>query len=187
MRKRTVRYDVSTVKDRILTIRGKKVILDHDLARLYGVETKNLNKAVSRNKARFPEDFAFRLTRQEVTDLRFQNGTSSLDWGGRRYPPYAFTEHGAIMAANVLRSRKAEEMSVFVVRAFVKMREQLLATAALEKRLAEIEKVLLTHDGALRDLYQKIRPLLLPPAEPKRKRIGFHIKEKRASYGRKKK
>lgn len=170
------------VTSRIITIRGQKVILDADLAELYGVETKNLNKAVSRNKARFPEDFAFRLTRDEFNRLRFQNGTSNQGRGGRRYPPYAFTEHGAIMAANVLRSRRAEEMSVFVVRAFVKMREQLVATRELARRLAEIEKELVIHDAALVDLYEKIRPLLQPPEEPPRKRIGFGVKEKRSSY-----
>ncbi len=99
-----------------------------------------------------------------------------------KYLPYAFTEHGAIMAATVLNSPQAVEMSVFVVRAFIKMREQLLATAALAKRLAEVEKLLLTHDSALRDLYQKIRPLLLSPPEPERKAIGFGVKERSARY-----
>ncbi|MFC1461760.1 ORF6N domain-containing protein [Verrucomicrobiota bacterium] len=140
----------------------------------------------TRNRHRFPEDFCFRLTAHEYESLRCQIGISN-GRGGRRYLPYVFTEHGAIMAANVLNSPKAVEMSVFVVRAFVKMREQLLATTALEKGLAEIEKTLLTHDVALRALYQKIRPLLLPPPEPSRKRIGFHLKERRASYGSKKK
>ena len=109
------------VTSRIITIRGQKVILDADLAGLYGVETMILNKAVSRNKGRFPEDYIFRLTKR----LRFQNGTSKQERGGHRYPPYAFTEHGAIMAANVLHNREAQKMSVFVVRAFVKLREQI--------------------------------------------------------------
>lgn len=187
---------IEKIEGLILMVRGQRVILDAALARLYGVSTKRLNEQVRRNIARFPNDFAFRLTPQEVTNLKSQNVTSSS--GGNRsqfatgsqkhrdprYPPMAFTEHGAIMAANVLNSAKAVEMSVFVVRAFVKMREQLLATATLEKRLAEIEKVLLTHDGALRDLYQKIRPLLLPPPEKPRKKIGFDIKEPRATYGK---
>ena len=99
-----------------------------------------------------------------------------------KYRPYAFTEHGAIMAATVLSSSKAVEMSVFVVRAFVKMREQLMATATLARRLAEVEKLLLTHDSALRDLYQKIRPLLLPPPEPAKTKIGFGVREARAGY-----
>jgi hypothetical protein len=100
----------------------------------------------------------------------------------RKYPPRVFTEHGAIMAANVLNSPRAVEMSVFVVRAFIKLREQLLATTTLAKRLAEVEKLLLTHDSALRDLYQKLRPLLLSPPEPERKSIGFGVKERRARY-----
>jgi len=181
------------VEDVILTIRGHKVILDRDLAMLYGVEVKRLNEQVKRNRDRFPDDFAFRLTPQEVTNLKSQFATSSFPGmrpqiatasahGGRRKLPYAFTEHGAIMAATVLNSSKAVEMSVFVVRAFVKMREQLMATATLAKRLAEVEKLLLTHDSALRDLYQKIRPLLLPPPEPAKTKIGFGVREARARY-----
>ena len=106
--------------------------------------------------------------------------------GGRRKLPTAFTEHGAIMAASVLNSPKAVEMSVFIVRAFIKMREQLLATATLAKRLAEVEKLLLVHDSALRDLYQKIQPLLMPPEEPAKNRIGFDVRESRAKYRAKK-
>jgi hypothetical protein len=202
------------VDDVIRTIRGQKVILDTDLARIYGVEVRRLNEQVKRNRNRFPADFMFQLTVSETMNLRSQTAISSLQpvdnketttnwsqsatltqgdamrsqsatastYGGRRYRPFAFTEHGAIMAATVLNSTKAVEMSVFVVRAFVKMREQLLATTTLAKRLAEVEKVLLTHDSALRDLYQKLRPLLLPPPEPTRKRIGFGVKERRAQY-----
>ena len=173
---------ISNIESRIITIRGQNVILDAELAGLYGVETKILNKAVSRNKARFPKDFVFRLTKDEFNRLRFQNGTSNQARGGRRYPPYAFTEYGAIMAANVLRNRKAEEMSVFIVRAFVKMREQLFSTHELARRLAEIEKELVIHNSGLLDLYDKIRPLLQPPEPPSRKRIGFDIREKQASY-----
>lgn len=170
----------------IYEVRGQKIILDADLAKLYGVETKILNKAMKRNAERFPDDFVFQLKREELGALRFQIGTSKTGRGGRRYLPYAYTEHGAIMAANVLNSPKAVQMSVFVVRAFVKMRDQLSATQLMEKRLAEIERALLSHDVALADIYQKIRPLLLPPRESKKKEIGFHVKEKRAAYGRKK-
>ena len=167
------------VDDVILTIRGHKVILDRDLAMLYGVEVKRLNEQVKRNRDRFPDDFAFQLTLQEVTNLKSQFAT--LKRGHNiKYRPYAFTEHGAIMAATVLNSSKAVEMSVFVVRAFVKMREQLMATATLAKRLAEVETLLLTHDPALRDLYQKIRPLLLPPPEPATTKIGFGVREAKA-------
>ncbi|MBM4311895.1 MAG: ORF6N domain-containing protein [Deltaproteobacteria bacterium] len=178
MIKKPVRSSAGCVEEIIQTIRGQKVILDSDLADMYGTETKILNKAVNRNRGRFPADFAFRLTPQEVSNLRFQNGTSSSSWGGRRYAPYAFTEHGAVMAANVLRTKQAEEMSVFVVRAFVKMREHLLSRAELETRLVQIEKVLLAHDDTIRDLYRQIRPLLLPPEDPPKKPIGFHVAEK---------
>jgi hypothetical protein len=193
------------VENVILTNRGHKVILDRDLAMLYGVEVKRLNEQVKRNRDRFPDDFAFRLTSQEVTNLKSQFATSSspgirlqlatasaqssrsqiatLKRGHNiKYRPYAFTEHGAIMAATILNSSKAVEMSVFVVRAFVKMREQLMATATLAKRLAEVEKLLLTHDSALRDLYQKIRPLLLPLPEPPKTKIGFGVREPKARY-----
>jgi phage regulator Rha-like protein len=170
------------VDEVIQTIRGHKVILDVDLARVYGVETKNLNKAIHRNNLRFPEDFVFQLSEDEFARLRFQNGTSKMGRGGRRYLPYAFTEHGAIMAATVLNSTQAVEMSVFVVRAFVKMREQLIATATMAKQLAEVEKLLMTHDSALRDLYQKIRPLLLPPPDPPKRKIGFGVREARSRY-----
>ncbi|MBI2438488.1 MAG: ORF6N domain-containing protein [Lentisphaerae bacterium] len=181
------------VNDVILTIRGHKVILDRELAMLYGVEVKRLNEQVKRNRNRFPEDFAFQLTLQEIENLKSQIATGSdqrsrsqfatLKRGHNiKYLPYAFTEHGVIMAATVLNSSKAVEMSVFVVRAFVKMREQLMATATLAKRLAEVEKLLLTHDSALRDLYHKIRPLLLPPPEPSKTKIGFGVGEARARY-----
>ena len=168
--------------DVIRTIRGQRVILDSDLAAIYGVETRNLNKAIQRNRTRFPADFLFQLAREEVGNLMFQIGTSSGGWGGRRKLPYAFTEHGAIMAATVLNSPKAVEMSVFVVRAFVKMREQLLATATLAKRLAEVEKDLLIHDAALRELFEQIRPLLLPPPDPPRNPIGFSVNERPGTY-----
>jgi len=167
---------------RILTIRGQKVILDTDLAAIYGVPTYRFNEAVKRNRGRFPDDFMFQLTPDEHTGLISQIAMSKPGRGGRRTPPYAFTEHGAVMAANILRSDRAVHMSVFVVRAFIMMREQLLNRVGLEKRLADIEKALMGHDAALRDLYQKIRPLLLPPPDPPRKQIGFHVKETSARY-----
>jgi hypothetical protein len=175
-------YSAGGAVPRILTIRGQKVILDADLAAVYGVPTYRFNEAVKRNRRRFPEDFMFQLTPDEHTGLISQIAMSKPGRGGRRTPPYAFTEHGAVMAANILRSERAVQMSVFVVRAFVVMREQLLNRAELEKRLAEIEKALMSHDAALRDLYQKIRPLLLPPPDPPRKQIGFHVKEASARY-----
>ena len=170
----------------ILTIRGQRVILAGDLAMVYGVETRRLNEQVRRNSARFPGDFAFQLTRGEFDALKSQNvilagGSASLRSQNAtlkrgqhiKYPPYAFTEHGAIMAATVLNSPQAVAMSVYVVRAFVSMREQLAANSAILKRLAEIDKTLLEHDSALRDVYRKLLPLLQPPPQPSRRRIGF--------------
>ena len=150
------------LSEKILTIRGQKVILDRDLAALYDVETKAINRAVKRNKNRFPPDFCFQLTAEEDASLRCQIGTSR-DHGGVRHLPYVFTEHGAMMAANVLRSRRAIEMSVFVVRAFVRMRQAMLSRHEMEKRLDQIEKILLVHDDSLKELYDRIRPLLPNP------------------------
>ena len=157
----------------IRTIRGHRIILDTDLARIYGVPTFRLNEAVKRNRRRFPEDFLFQLTAEEHAALTSQSAMSKPGRGGRRTRPYAFTEHGALQVANVLNSSKAETMSIYVIRAFIRMREELSANQAVSKRLAEIERTLLTHDAALRDLYQKIRPLLLPPPDQPKRRIGF--------------
>jgi hypothetical protein len=169
----------ATVESHIITIRGQKVILDRDLARLYGVETKALKQAVTRNPDRFPADFSFVLTRQEVANLRSQFVTSS-SWGGSRYLPVAFTEHGAIMAANVLRSSEAVQMSVFVVRAFIRMRGALSDTTELARKLASLEREIKgrldTHDAAIVDVFSRIMDLIdppeLPPVPPK-KQIGF--------------
>ncbi len=154
----------------ILVIRGEKVILDVDLASLYGVQTKDLNKAVKRNTDRFPKDFVFQLTKQEVAHLRFQFGTSR--WGGTRYLPNAFTEHGALMAASVLNSPRAVEISVYVVRAFVRLRELLASNQTLAKRLDQIEGKLSIHDQAITEILQAIRELMKPP-ETKKRPIGF--------------
>ena len=181
-------YDDRDVTSHIVTLRGQKVILDTDLARIYGVETKVLNQAVKRNADRFPSDFMFSLTPEEWGELSaLRSQIVTLKRGKHsKYPPKAFTEHGAIMAANVLSSPQAIEMSVFVVRAFVKLREQLLNRAEIEKRLSKIERDLSGHDAALRELYRQIRPLLLPPQDPPRKRIGFSVKERRARYAARK-
>ena len=173
----------------ILRIRGQRVVLDADLARLYGVPTFRFNEAFKRNHHRFPADFAFQLTQEEFAGLRSQfaiskaqpsdsSGRNSSQSAmssrrGRRYLPWAFTEHGALMAANVLRSDRAVQMSVFLVRAFVRLREQVAANTAILKRLAEIDQTLLQHDAALSDLYRKLLPLLQPPADPPKRRIGF--------------
>jgi phage regulator Rha-like protein len=172
---------VERIERLIYLIRGQKVMLDSDLAELYGVETKVLNRAVGRNVDRFPADFVFQLTLQEVANLRCQFGTSSSGYGGRRYHPYVFTEHGAIMAAMVLNSPRAVEMSVQVVRAFVRLREMLVSNRELAQKLAELERKLEGHDAAIRNLFEAIRQLLNSP-EPTRKQIGFHVKERRARY-----
>jgi hypothetical protein len=167
----------------IHTIRGQRVILASDLAKLYSVPTKRLNEAVKRNKARFPTDFMFQLTRLEGLEiLRSQIATLRRPHGQHeKYAPNAFTEHGAIMAANVLNSPQAVAMSVFIVRAFVQQREVLAANDAILKRLAEIDQTLLVHDKALRDIYQKLLPLLQPPPDPPKPKIGF--RERPPRYG----
>lgn len=175
-----------SIQGLIVEVRGQQVILDHDLAAIYDVETRTLNQAVKRNIDRSPKNFAFSLKQQEVVALRSQfvisksgeklTSPAASGRGGSRYLPFAFTEHGALMAANVLRSPKAVEMSVFIVRAFVKMREEFSSRRDLEKRLNNIEKVLLVHDTQLKELFDKIRPLLLPPADPPRKGIGFNTR-----------
>jgi len=156
----------------ILTLRGQRVILDADLATLYEVPTKRLNEQVKRNAVRFPSEFAFKLSKEEFAALRSQIATSSSH-GGRRYLPYVFTEHGVLMAANVLNSPRAVAVSVALVKAFVRLREVLFTNQVMGKRVAEVEKTLVTHDAALRDIYQRIKPLLLPPPDPPRKKIGF--------------
>ena len=130
----------------ILLLRGQKVILDADLAELYWVKIKRLNEQVKRNSTRFPADFVFRMKAVEEEVLRSQNATSKKGRGGRRYLPYVFTEHGAIMAATVLNSKRAVQMSIFVVRAFVQMRETLAANHEIRVKLAELERQLGNHD-----------------------------------------
>jgi phage regulator Rha-like protein len=161
------------IEEHILLMRGERVMLDAHLAELYGVETKSLVRAVKRNIERFPADFMFQLGEKEFRNLRCQFGTSSL-WGGRRYRPYAFTEHGAIMAASVPNSERAVKVSVYVVRAFVKLREMLAAHKQLARKLAELEARLDSHDEQIVSLVKAIRELMTPPPESKRKRIGFH-------------
>ena len=161
----------------ILVLRGRRVLLDAELADLYGVTTKRFNEQVRRNRERFPADFMFQLTDEEHTALRSQFATLKLGRGHhRKYLPYAFTEHGAIMAATILNSPRAVEMSVYVVRAFVKLRELLTSNKELARRLDElegrIEKKLATHDQAIAAILSAIRQLMNPPV-PKRRPIGF--------------
>lgn len=158
------------------TIRKCQVVLDSDLAKIYGVETKVFNQAFKRNSKRFPSEFAFQLSDDEWLALRSQIVTLKPPGRGRhrKYLPWVFTEHGALMASTILNSDRAISMSVYVIRAFVKMREQLMANATILKRLAEIDRTLMHHDQALRDLYQKLLPLLQVPEEKRKRSIGFH-------------
>lgn len=157
----------------ILTVRGHKVILDSDLATLYGVPTKRFNEAVKRNANRFPEDFMFQLTKEEFDALRSQNATSNAGRGGRRYAPFAFTEHGALMAANVLNSPRAVLTSIAVVRAFLRLRGLALSVEQLARKVASLES---RYDDQFKIVFDAIRQLLAPP-DPPRKRIGFHSEE----------
>jgi hypothetical protein len=160
------------VGSKILVLRNQKVILDTDLAELYGVSVKQLNQQIKRNRERFPKDFAFVLTKPEYEDLRSQIVTSNIGRGGRRYLPHAFTEHGAIMAASVLNSKRAVEMSIFVVRAFVQMRQAIARNQHIVSKLAELEARLDSHDGEIQELMEAIRELIAPlPAS--NRRIGF--------------
>jgi len=160
-----------SIETKILLIRGHKVMLDADLAELYGVETRRLNEQVLRNRERFPEDFMFQLSKEEFANLKSQFATSS--WGGRRKLPNAFTEHGAIMAASVLNSPRAIEISVHVVRAFVRLRELVSSHKELSQKLNQLERKVGAHDRAIAELINAIRELMTP-LEPKKKRaIGF--------------
>jgi phage regulator Rha-like protein len=170
------------VESKILVMRGRKVILDSDLAELYGVAVKRLNQQVKRNTERFPADFVFRIKQE---DLRLQIATSkagsrrgpkegSATRGGRRYQPFAFTEHGAIMAATVLNSKRAVEMSIFVVRAFVRMRETLATNQKIVAKLKDLETRVGDHDADIQEIVAAIREMMKPLAAPGRK-IGFKV------------
>ena len=180
-----------SVLPRICVVRRQKVGLDVDLAKLYGLPTFRLNEAVKRNVARFPEDFRFQLTADEAENLISQNALSKAAPDGflrsqnailkndgrgrhRKYLPWVFTEHGALMAANVLRSERAVQMSRYLIRAFVALREQLVSNLSTLRRLSEIDKKLLEHDVVLREVLERLQPLLNPPPAPKKPLIGFH-------------
>ncbi len=204
MKKKSLSQAVADFRDLIVQVRGVPVILDSDLAKAYGVTTKALNQAVKRNRDRFPDEFVFVIESQEVTRLKSQFVTSNdpeeamrsqfVTASGKRndrYLPYAFTEHGAIMAAMILNSPQAVQMSVFVVKAFVAMRSLLLTQQDLAKKLADLERTLTerldTHEHAISDIIQQIMQLLSPPPsddkeEPPRPRIGFSVRERRAKY-----
>jgi len=162
------------VDSKIFVLRGQRVILDTDLAELYGVQARHLNQQVKRNAKRFPLAFRFQLSEQEFKILRSQNVISSEGHGGTRYRPYVFTEHGTIMAATVLNSKRAIEMSVFVVLAFVRMRRAIAGNRHILTKLAELERRLESHDADIQDLMEAIRELMSPD-EPSRSRIGFEV------------
>jgi hypothetical protein len=165
---------IDQIEPLILTIRDQKVLLDRDLAVLYGVPTKRLNEQVQRNAKRFPQDFMFRLTQSEWQALRSQIATLKSGRGQHpKYPPYAFTEHGAIMAATILNSPRAVEVSVYVVRAFVKLREIVRTHKELAHKLDQLENKVAGHDDSIRQLVGAIRQLMAPPPETKRRKIGF--------------
>ncbi len=176
---------LEAITQRIVVLREQKVLIDADLAALYGVETRRLNEQVRRNKARFPQDFIFELSPEEFAHLKSQSATSS--WGGRRKLPLAFTEHGAIMAATVLNTPRAVEVSVYVVRAFVKLRELVGSHRELARRLDELEQkteaLAMSHDtfsrntrAQLKQVFDALRELMTPPDPPKRP-IGFVMPE----------
>jgi phage regulator Rha-like protein len=161
------------IVNQIFFIRGHKVMLDSDLAELYGVLTKNLNKAVSRNTDRFPKDFMFQLTEEELGSLRFQFGTSNKGRGGRRYLPYAFTQEGIAMLSSVLKSKRAIAMNIAIMRAFVKLREILSTHKELAAKLDALERKVGRHDQEIHAILEAIRQLMAPPPEKKQPFIGF--------------
>src|SRR2546430_3848424 len=181
---------IAGIESAIYLLRGQRVMLDSDLAAIYRVTTKRLNEQLKRNRNRFPDDFAFQLTTEEFRNSKSQIATSSLmsqfvtssGHGGRRKLPWAFTEHGAIMLASVLNSDIAVQASIRVVRAFVKLREMIAANAQLAAKLEEFERRLDSHDKAIVNLFAALKRLLEPPAPPKKREIGFHVREKAARY-----
>jgi ORF6N domain-containing protein len=167
---------IEVIEKKILLIDGRKVMLDKDLAGLYGVSTGNLNKAVNRNKERFPEDFMVQLSLEEFSNLKFHFGTSS--WGGTRKPPRAFTEQGIAMLSSVLNSKRAIQVNIEIMRAFVKLREMMSTHKDLARKLSELEK---KYDGQFQIVFEAIRQIIAVEEKPKRK-IGFIAKERKAVY-----
>jgi hypothetical protein len=174
-------HKIANLQGAIHLIRGQRVMLDFDLAMIYGVTTKRLNEQLKRNRLRFPADFAFQLTVQEFRTLKSQIATSSSH-GGKRKLPWVFTEHGALMLASVLNSAIAVQASVRVVRAFVRLREMVAANAQLAAKLEELERRFDSHDEAIANLFATLKQLLEPSEAPKRREIGFHVREEAARY-----
>ena len=173
---------IESLVSKIVFLRDEKVLLDHDLAELYDVETGALNRAVKRNTERFPEDFMFQVTGEEAELLRCQTGISKPGRGGRRYLPYAFTEQGVAMLSSVLNSKRAIDVNIAIMRAFVQLRKMIASHDKLARKLAELEQHLESHDEQIQAVFEAIRQLMTPPAKL-RKKIGFVVKEKQAAYG----
>ena len=182
MTKHDLVVPVARIQKSIFIIRGQKVLLDMDLAEFYGVETRSLIQAVKRNIERFPSDFVFQLDQDEFDSLRSQI-VISKGKGGRRYLPYAFTEQGVAMLSSVLRSKRAIQVNVAIMRTFVKLREILLTHKELAHQLVDLERRLEDHDEQIQTIFEAIRQLMAPPEKP-RKKIGFQVKERRAVYGK---
>lgn len=181
MPEKLIEYSFGAVEGRIFSVRGQKVILDRVLAALYGVPTFRFNEAVKRNRERFPNDFSFQLNQEEFSVLISQFAISKPGRGGTRKLPWVFTEHGAIQAANILNSKQAVRMGVFVVRAFVRLREALTLHKDLARKLEALEKKVGAQDARIQEVFDALRQLMKPPDKPKR-RIGFTAEEKKAIY-----
>ncbi|MBM4297115.1 MAG: ORF6N domain-containing protein [Deltaproteobacteria bacterium] len=182
----STKFSTERIERAILLIRGHRVLLDADLALLYGVSVGRLNEAVKRNRHRFPDDFMFQLSEAEYRSLRAQAGNlksqfaiSSLAWGGRRHPPYAFTEQGVAMLSSVLHSKRAVEVNIEIMRTFVRLRQLLSTNAELTRKLQVLEN---KYDAQFKVVFDAIRQLMKPP-EPKKRKIGFIVSEKAAKYG----
>ncbi len=171
---RTEKILVRRIERQILLIRRHKVMLDSDLAELYGVDVGHLNEAVRRHPKRFPRDFMFQLAQEEFKSLKSQIAISSFGWGGRRHAPYAFTEQGIAMLSSVLNSERAIQVNVAIMRAFVKLRRMLSTNRKLAQKLMELEHRLEGHDHQIRSIFDAIRELMAPPPAPRR-RMGFHV------------
>jgi hypothetical protein len=172
--KTQVRVSPGEIENAIHVIRGQRVMLDADLARLYGVTTRRLNEQVARNRDRFPEDFAYQLTQQEFTNLMSQNAISSSAHGGRRKLPWAFTEHGVAMLSSVLRSPTAVRVNIEIIRTFVKLRRLMATPGELVEQLTKLAETVKLHDGQIKAIAEVLQQMLEEPPKPK-KRIGFHV------------
>jgi hypothetical protein len=172
-----IRLAANELENMVHVIHGQRVMLDFDLARLYGVPTKRLNEQVRRNQDRFPDDFAYQLTAQEVTNMKSQIATSSLDHGGRRKLPWAFTEHGVAMLSSVLRSPTAVRVNIEIMRTFVRLRRLMATPGELVEQLNRLAETIQLHDHQIKAIIQALSKMMERPADPKRT-IGFHAKEK---------